>query len=87
MHSGYPIMKAEVVFDGWGNVDEVSWQDIRLTQAGSEDEDSEEESESEGEAEGRREGGERRRDWSWGDRGRCGKRRRRRRRKRATVRW
>jgi hypothetical protein len=56
MHSGYPIMKAEVVFDGWGNEDEVSWQDIRLIQAGSEDEDSEEECESEGEEEGR-EGG------------------------------
>ncbi|GAB5032073.1 Hypothetical protein NocV09_00800420 [Nannochloropsis oceanica] len=58
MHSGYPIMKAEVVFDGWGNIDEVSWQDIRLLQAGSEDEDSEEESESEGETEGGQEGGE-----------------------------
>ena len=30
MHSGYPNMRAEVTFSGYGNVDEVSWRDVHL---------------------------------------------------------
>lgn len=61
MHSGYPNMKAEVIFDGWGNQEEIPWKDIRLLEAGTEDEESEEESEGEedGGREGRKDGGRR----------------------------
>jgi hypothetical protein len=30
MHSGYPNMRAEILFTGYGNVDEASWRDIHL---------------------------------------------------------